>query len=93
MPDLSPAQKKYLACVRREKYLINLSRIFLFMVLSKAFTDLGALPRRPEQSAKIRPCPAPDRVARCKYPDDHRCRNVCGNLWLSHQSLHRLPRS
>ena len=151
MPDLSPAQKKYLACVRREKYLIHVSRIFLFlgflllwevsarqgwidsfifsspseiwrtffkmvqdqslftqlclyrfsrdrhggssMVLSKAFTDPGALPRRPEQSAKIRPCPAPDRVARCKYPDDHRCRNVCGNLWLSHQSLHRLPRS
>ena len=26
------------------------------MVLSKAFTDPGALPRRPEQSAKIRPC-------------------------------------
>ena len=29
MPDLSPAQKKYLACVRREKYLIHVSRIFL----------------------------------------------------------------
>ena len=26
MPDLSPAQKKYLACVRREKYLIHVSR-------------------------------------------------------------------
>ena len=31
MPDLSPAQKKYLACVRREKYLIHVSRIFLFL--------------------------------------------------------------
>ena len=31
MPDRSPAQKKYLACVRREKYLIPVSRIFLFL--------------------------------------------------------------
>lgn len=31
MPDLSPAQKKNLACVRREKYLIHVSRIFLFL--------------------------------------------------------------
>ena len=31
MPDLSPAQKKYLAYVRREKYLIHVSRIFLFL--------------------------------------------------------------
>ena len=31
MPDLSPAQKKDLACVRREKYLIHVSRIFLFL--------------------------------------------------------------
>ena len=31
MTDLSPAQKKYLASVRREKYLIHVSRIFLFL--------------------------------------------------------------
>ena len=34
MPDLSPAQKKYLACVRREKYLIHVSRIFFVPGLS-----------------------------------------------------------
>lgn len=162
MPDLSPAQKQYLFRVRREKYLIHVSRIFLFLgflllwevsarrgwidsfifsspseiwqtflrmvqdqslfthigitlmetlvsfaftvflgigtggssvVLSEAFADPGALPRRPEQPAKICPRPASDRLARCQCPDDHRCRNVCGDLWLSHQSLHWLPRS
>ena len=31
MPDLSPAQKQYLFRVRREKYLIHVSRIFLFL--------------------------------------------------------------
>ena len=28
MPDLSPAQKQYLFRVRREKYLIHVSRLF-----------------------------------------------------------------
>mgnify|MGYP001067599318 CR=1 FL=1 len=42
MPDLSPAQKKYLACVRREKYLIHVSRIFLFL----GFLLLKYLPDR-----------------------------------------------
>jgi len=159
MPDLSPAQKQYLFRVRREKYLIHVSRIFLFLgflllwevsarrgwidsfifsspseiwqtflrmvqdqslfthigitlmetlvsfaftvflgigssvVLSEAFADPGALPRRPEQPAKIRPRPASDRLAWCQRPDDHRCRNICGDLWLNHQSLHRFPRS
>ena len=55
--------------------------------------DPGALSRRPEQSSEIRPCPSPHRMAGCKYTNDHRRRNVCGNLWLDHQSLHRLPRS
>ena len=32
MPDLSPAQKQYLFRVRREKYLIHVSRIFLFLL-------------------------------------------------------------
>ena len=126
MPDLSPAQKQYLFRVRREKYLIHVSRIFLFLgflllwevsarrgwidsfifsspseiwqtflrmvqdqslfythwhhadgdsgqlcfycfswnrhsgssvVLSEAFADPGALPRRPEQPAKNPPSP------------------------------------
>ena len=36
------------------------------MVLSEAFADPGALPRRPEQPAKIRPRPASDRLAWCQ---------------------------
>ena len=31
MTDLSPAQKKYLTHIRHEKYLIRISRIFLFL--------------------------------------------------------------
>ena len=63
------------------------------VVLSETFADPGALPRRPKQSAKIRPCPTPDRMAGCKYTHNHCRRNVCGDLWLDHQSLHWLPRS
>lgn len=63
------------------------------VVLSEAFADPGALPRRPKQSAKIRPCPTPDCMAGCKYTHNHCRRNVCGDLWLDHQSLHWLPRS
>lgn len=33
MPDLSPAQKRYLFRVRREKYLVHVSRVFLFLGL------------------------------------------------------------
>ena len=54
---------------------------------------IWSLPRRPKQSAKIRPCPTPDRMAGCKYTHNHCRRNVCGDLWLDHQSLHWLPRS
>lgn len=32
MPELSPAQKKYLLQKKREKYLVNISRILLFLV-------------------------------------------------------------
>lgn len=162
MPDLSPAQKQYLFRVRREKYLIHVSRIFLFLgflllwevsarrgwidsfifsspseiwqtflrmvqdqslfthigitlmetLVSFAFTVFLGIGTAvllwccPKLSRILEPylvvlnslpktCPRPasDRLARCQCPDDHRCRNVCGDLWLSHQSLHWLPRS
>lgn len=37
--------------------------------------------------------PTPDCMAGCKYTHNHCRRNVCGDLWLDHQSLHWLPRS
>ena len=72
---------------------LGIGTAVLLWCCPKAFADPGALPRRPKQSAKIRPCPTPDRMAGCKYTHNHCRRNVCGDLWLDHQSLHWLPRS
>lgn len=150
MPDLSPAQKQYLFRVRREKYLIHVSRIFLFlgflllwevsarrgwidsfifsspseiwqtflrMVQDQSlFTHIGITLMETLVSFAFTVflgigtavllwcCPKLSRILEPylvvlnSLPKSALApllivRNICGDLWLNHQSLHRFPRS